>query len=115
MSYLRHFSFDKIKIDRSFVGDIEERADARAIIEAALGLGRNLGMATVAEGVENEAQLTRLRVMGCRQVQGFHCGRPMPAAAVDAALAEPSIAGSLEGWVDLSARAHSPAHLVAAE
>jgi EAL domain-containing protein (putative c-di-GMP-specific phosphodiesterase class I) len=118
LSYLRHFSFDKIKIDRSFVGDVETRSDARAIIEAALGLGRNLGMDTLAEGVENGAQMDRLRLMGCRQVQGFHCGRPVPTATVEAALAEPSVADRLEGWVGMAARGgrlRRAAQLVAAE
>ena len=117
LSYLRHFSFDKIKIDRSFVNDIEERTDAQAVVEAALGLGHNLGMITVAEGVENDAQMARLRAMGCRQVQGFHCGRPMPASDVQAALTTPSTAGSLQGWMRLTGRRQSERspQLIAAE
>jgi EAL domain-containing protein (putative c-di-GMP-specific phosphodiesterase class I) len=57
LSYLRRFPFDKIKIDRTFVQESSENADSLAIVKAVIALGRSLGMATVAEGVETEAQL----------------------------------------------------------
>jgi diguanylate cyclase (GGDEF)-like protein/PAS domain S-box-containing protein len=79
LSYLRSFPFDKIKIDRSFVRDIDADPEAMAIVRAVTGLGRSLGMATTAEGIETEEQLARLRADGCTEVQGYLLGRPMPA------------------------------------
>ena len=71
LNYLRRFPFDKIKIDQSFVRDLEARGDAIAIIRAVTGLGVSLGMSTTAEGVENFQQLEMLRGEGCTEVQGF--------------------------------------------
>jgi len=75
---LRSFPFDKLKIDRSFIGDLESNPDSIAIVKAVLGLGRSLGMATCAEGVENEEQLRRLRGEGCDEAQGFYYSTPKP-------------------------------------
>ncbi len=80
LNYLRTFPFDKIKIDRSFVNDIENRDDCRAIIGAVISLANELGMCTLAEGVEQESQLTKLREQGCGMVQGWLFGKAMPAA-----------------------------------
>ncbi len=80
LSYLRKFAFDKIKIDQSFVRDLERTADSLAIIRAVTGLCSSLGITTTAEGVETEAQMLRLRAEGCTQLQGYYFGRPMPAA-----------------------------------
>jgi diguanylate cyclase (GGDEF)-like protein/PAS domain S-box-containing protein len=77
LSYLRSFPFDKIKIDRSFVSDLSEDADAGAIVRAVAGLGRSLGMVTTAEGVETAEQLARLRQDGCTEVQGYLISRPV--------------------------------------
>ena len=82
LSYLRSFPFDKIKIDRSFVSDLSERADSIAIVRAVSGLGKNLGMATTAEGVETFEQLGQLRLEGCSEVQGYLFSRPMQALEV---------------------------------
>lgn len=71
LNYLRSFPFDKIKIDRCFVEQVDSHAESRAIIRAITGLANSLGMVTTAEGVENTAQLERLRAEGCTQVQGF--------------------------------------------
>jgi diguanylate cyclase (GGDEF)-like protein len=78
LNYLRTFPFDKIKIDRSFVQDLESREDCRAIVSAVIGLARNLGMVTLAEGVEDAAQLEQLRGDGCSMVQGWYFGKAMP-------------------------------------
>jgi diguanylate cyclase (GGDEF)-like protein len=75
---LRSFPFDKIKIDRSFVNDLEQNVDSAAIVRAVLGLGRNLGMATCAEGVETMEQLVCLRREGCTEVQGYYYSKPRP-------------------------------------
>lgn len=80
LSYLRHFPFDRIKIDRRFVGDLDQSRDAQGIVEAILGLGRALGLAVTAEGVETAAQFAWLRKGGCDEVQGFHFARPISEA-----------------------------------
>jgi diguanylate cyclase (GGDEF)-like protein len=71
LSYLRSFPFDKIKIDQSFVRGLGKREDSLAIVRAAIGLGRNLGMTTTAEGVETDDQLRVLGEERCDEVQGF--------------------------------------------
>jgi diguanylate cyclase (GGDEF)-like protein/PAS domain S-box-containing protein len=82
LSYLRSFPFDKIKIDRSFVEDVTSRNDSLAIVRAVTGLGRSLGIATTAEGVETPAQLELLRREGCTQAQGYLFSKPRPASEV---------------------------------
>jgi diguanylate cyclase (GGDEF)-like protein len=69
---LRSFPFSKIKIDKSFIGDLNKSVDAAAIIRAVLALGRSLGMTTTAEGVETRDQLAYLRAEGCVEVQGHY-------------------------------------------
>ncbi|MEP2102959.1 MAG: EAL domain-containing protein [Parasphingorhabdus sp.] len=75
LNYLRSFPFDKIKIDRCFVSEIDSREDCKAIIRSVIGLAKNLGMTTTAEGVERQDQVEELRLEGCDQVQGFLYGR----------------------------------------
>jgi diguanylate cyclase (GGDEF)-like protein len=82
LSYLRSFPFDKLKIDQSFVREMAHRPDCLAIVTSVLGLARELGMATTAEGVETEEQLAQLRRIGCTEVQGFLFDRPRPAADI---------------------------------
>ena len=79
LSYLRSFPFDKIKIDRSFVQDMSHKPDGEAIIRAIAGLGKSLGMTTVAEGVETPDQIERIRAEGCTDVQGYLISKPLPA------------------------------------
>jgi diguanylate cyclase (GGDEF)-like protein len=86
LSYLRSFPFDKIKIDRSFVQELETRDDSMAIVRAVTGLGKSLGISIVAEGVETTEQLSLLRTEGCTEVQGFLFSRPRPAQDVEAML-----------------------------
>lgn len=78
LSYLRSFPFDKIKIDRSFIKDMTEKPDGDAIIRAISGLGKSLGMTTVAEGVETPEQMARIRAEGCTDVQGYFISKPIP-------------------------------------
>ncbi len=88
LSYLRRHPLDGLKIDRAFVADLGEDATGDdAILVAIVSLARALGLAVVPEGVETAAQLERLAALGCSLAQGYHLGRPMPAAAVDAYLA----------------------------
>jgi diguanylate cyclase len=82
MDVLRHFPFDKVKLDKTFVDDVEANLNARAILHAMLALGRELSIPILAEGVESERQLAILRKEGCNKVQGYLTGRPMPANEV---------------------------------
>ena len=82
LSYLRAFPFDKIKIDRSFISELSESADCMAIIKAITNLGSNLGIPTLAEGVETETQLAWLREAGCTEMQGYLFSRPVPASEI---------------------------------
>jgi predicted signal transduction protein with EAL and GGDEF domain len=91
LSYLRNFEFDKIKIDRSFIQQMAEGHQSRAIVSAIAGLGESFGIATTAEGVETTAQLERLRSEGCTEVQGFLISRPVRAEKVADILAGPGI------------------------
>ncbi|MCL4836627.1 MAG: EAL domain-containing protein [Thermoanaerobaculia bacterium] len=86
LSYLQRFRYDSLKIDRSFVRDIEIN-DSRVIIETILSLARHLGISVVAEGVETEAQLERLRTLGCPLGQGFWFSRPVAVPEVERLLA----------------------------
>ena len=81
LSYLQSFPFDKIKIDRTFVGNLDRRPQAAAIIRAVIGLGRGLDLPVVAEGVETADQLAFLTRESCTGVQGYLIGRPGPIAA----------------------------------
>jgi diguanylate cyclase (GGDEF)-like protein/PAS domain S-box-containing protein len=82
LSYLRSFPFDKIKIDRSFIQELGRKDDCIAIIRAVTRLGDNLGMVTIAEGVETKEQLEILRAEGCTQVQGYLFSPPQPVSEV---------------------------------
>jgi len=89
LSYLRRFPFDKIKIDRCFVQDLETDQNAASIIRAVIGLGAVLGISTNAEGVETREQLARLRAEGCTEVQGFLLSPPIPSSKIPELLGDP--------------------------
>jgi diguanylate cyclase (GGDEF)-like protein len=80
--YLRSFPFHSLKVDRSFVANIENGADAAAIVHAVVSLGRGLGMKVTAEGVETAEQHLFLRAAGVHSLQGFRFGRPVPPQAI---------------------------------
>jgi diguanylate cyclase (GGDEF)-like protein len=82
LSYLRQLAAEELKIDRSFVLDLETSADARAIVDAVVKLAQALGLKVVAEGVETEQQQEILRRLGCNELQGYLFAKPMPAAAL---------------------------------
>ncbi len=82
LTHLKQFPVDVIKLDRSFVNDMETDEDDAAIVAAVLNLGQRLGIKVVAEGVETATQASLLREQGCDFGQGYHFGRPMPASDV---------------------------------
>ncbi|WP_374530301.1 putative bifunctional diguanylate cyclase/phosphodiesterase [Novosphingobium sp.] len=82
LGYLRSFQFDRIKIDRSFVQNIEDDSDAQAILVTIVALGQNLGIRTVAEGVETGMQRQLVVAAGCDLIQGFYYWHPMRAEQV---------------------------------
>ena len=87
LAYLRRFPFDTLKIDRSFVRELTTRHDARAIVGTIVELARTLGMRTLAEGVEEPAQLDLLRQVRCDSLQGYLVARPMPLLEFECLLA----------------------------
>ena len=104
LRYFQLFPFDTIKVDRSFIAEMDRSPQSMAVVQAAVGLGRGLGAAVVAEGVETPRQLEHLRRLGCSHAQGYLFGKP----------------GSIESFADLvrsppvRSRAPSPAHRAAA-
>jgi predicted signal transduction protein with EAL and GGDEF domain len=82
LSYLRAFPFDKIKIDQSFVRDLEAADGSGPIVRAIRTLADCLSMRTTAEGVETYEQFKWLRDEGCNEAQGYYLSRPVPAAAI---------------------------------
>jgi hypothetical protein len=90
LNYLRAFPFDKIKIDRCFVTDLGAGGEGAAIVESVLDLAARLNMQTIAEGVEEPAQLAALRDLGCAQVQGNLISVPVPAAQLPVARLAPA-------------------------
>lgn len=84
LAYLRELSVRRLKIDRSFVAGLATDAASRSIVVSTLDLARDLGLEVVAEGVEDDDTLLRLRDLGCPLVQGFGIGRPVPPGDVPA-------------------------------
>jgi diguanylate cyclase (GGDEF)-like protein len=78
LSYLRKLPVDELKIDRSFIVDLPDNADSRAIASSVIFISHSLGLLTVAEGIESEEQLRFLQKEGCDQYQGFLFSRPVP-------------------------------------
>ena len=83
LSYLRRFPIDQLKIDRSFVKDIDTAKDDLALVDIILAMADNLGFKVVAEGVENTAQLALLSQRNCDFCQGYHIAKPMPKTELD--------------------------------
>jgi diguanylate cyclase (GGDEF)-like protein len=82
LGYLKRFPIDSLKIDRSFVEGIVTDAEDAAIVQAVISVARSLGLSVTAEGIENEAQLRRLKELGCDRGQGFYFGQPLAADIV---------------------------------
>ncbi len=79
LAYLKRFPVGKLKIDRSFIGDLDTNPDDQAIASTVVSMGRSLRMTVLAEGVETPGQLALLRRMGCDMAQGYLFSRPVPA------------------------------------
>ena len=94
LGYLQSFPFDVIKIDRSFIQNIESSEHSRAIVRTVIGLGRGLGLSVVAEGIETAEQFAFVRDQECDEVQGYLTGRPQPIACFDPPAFLNSLAGS---------------------
>lgn len=77
LSYLRRFSIDELKIDRSFIVGMESDETAQTIVKTVIALGQALGMRVTAEGVETEIQRTHLQQIGCDEIQGYLFSRPL--------------------------------------
>ncbi len=84
LSYLKRFPMNTLKLDRSFVKDIETDPSDAAICLATIGLAHNLGLDVVAEGVETEKQFGYLKKLGCDKIQGYYFSRPLPVAEAQA-------------------------------
>jgi Amt family ammonium transporter len=90
LSYVKKLPFDKLKIDREFVQNVDSRPDSQAICQALVALGRGLNLAVLAEGVETRAEVEVLASLGCTAFQGYYFFRPLPAVAFDTAISDQS-------------------------
>ena len=79
LSYLKQLPVSKLKIDRSFVRDVALNADDAAITSAIISMAKNLSLKVIAEGVENEAQMSFLRTHHCDEIQGYYFSKPLSA------------------------------------
>jgi diguanylate cyclase (GGDEF)-like protein len=93
---LRAFPFDKIKLDRTFMSEVETSEQARSIVRAVLALGRSLDIPVLAEGIETPDQLAILHAEGCDSAQGYYLGRPAPLSKILSTLDEKSQAEDLQ-------------------
>ncbi|MGY6586882.1 MAG: EAL domain-containing protein [Wenzhouxiangella sp.] len=90
LAYLKRFAVDKLKIDKSFIRDLDSDTDDATIVQAIIQMGRSLKLRIVAEGVETEQQLAFLGEHGCDQVQGYYFARPLPASECERWLLNPA-------------------------
>jgi predicted signal transduction protein with EAL and GGDEF domain/DNA-binding response OmpR family regulator len=86
LSYLKKFPIDYLKIDRSFVSEIDAGGNDRSICAAIIALAQSMGLKVIAEGVETSEQLEHLKWLGCDEIQGFFFAKPMPSDKVTAFL-----------------------------
>jgi EAL domain-containing protein (putative c-di-GMP-specific phosphodiesterase class I) len=88
LGYLKRFPLDTLKIDRSFVSDIDSNPDDAIIVKSMIALAHSLKLNVIAEGVENESQLSYLRSLGCDEYQGYYRSRPLAAKDFEQMLRE---------------------------
>jgi diguanylate cyclase len=103
LAYLRELPIDELKLDRSFIGNLDADPRAAAIVESTIGLSHSLGLAMVAEGVETQDALDRLRSYGCDLAQGYHVSRPVPQDALRAWFGGLDAAGCWRGQAPVPA------------
>ncbi|HLM96905.1 MAG TPA: EAL domain-containing protein [Acidimicrobiales bacterium] len=84
LTYLKRFPVETLKVDRSFVEELDQRSENAAIVRAIIGLGDSLGLSIVAEGVERRGQVEKLQSLGCHLAQGYLFGEPLPASSLGA-------------------------------
>jgi EAL domain-containing protein (putative c-di-GMP-specific phosphodiesterase class I) len=95
LAYLQQLPVDALKIDRTFIAASARSRDSDALIQTLVQLGRSLGLRTIAEGIEDEAQLAHLRELGCDAGQGYLFAPPLEVAALERLLAEQTAAAAL--------------------
>jgi EAL domain-containing protein (putative c-di-GMP-specific phosphodiesterase class I) len=112
---MKQFPIDTIKIDRSFVRDLPDDSEDRAIAQAIIGMGKALGMTVIAEGVETVEQQAFLRSHGCDEMQGFLFSKPLPSRQMADLLraAPPLLAPPLQPELD-AAESDPPSRLKSA-
>jgi len=91
LAYLRRLPLHELKIDKSFVMGMVRDASDHVIVRSTIDLAHNMGLAVVAEGVEDEATLEHLRSLGCDMVQGFFLSRPLPPEQVPGWMRAPAV------------------------
>ena len=89
LSYLRRYPFDTLKIDRSFISDVDGNDQSARLVETIIAMGHGLDLEVIAEGVETPAQLQAIRDRDCDLAQGYHISRPVPFEALE---------GFLKAW-----------------
>ena len=108
LAYLKRLPVSEIKIDRSFVMNMENDDNDRVIVRSTIDLGRNLGLRVVAEGVEDEATWDALAALNCDQAQGYWLSRPIPADQIPAWLGERSAAPAQASDASVATTAQQP-------
>jgi EAL domain-containing protein (putative c-di-GMP-specific phosphodiesterase class I) len=86
LSYLKRFPIDKLKIDQSFIFNLDNNSADRAIVNTIIDLGNHLGLMLIAEGVETQLHQDILKEMGCDEIQGYYFSKPLPIDALNAFL-----------------------------
>ncbi|MGZ4711130.1 MAG: EAL domain-containing protein, partial [Acidimicrobiales bacterium] len=86
LAYLKRLPVDEVKIDRSFVSDLDDDGANTSLVAAVVAIAASLGISTVAEGVEKPEQAARLHELGCNEAQGYWFSRPVPADEIAAVM-----------------------------
>jgi diguanylate cyclase (GGDEF)-like protein len=94
LSYLKNLPIDTLKIDKSFIDTVTTDYNSRVIMETIMYMAGKLGLATIAEGVENKEQFDFLNTVGCNDIQGYYLGKPMPCEKMEEILDKASVEGS---------------------
>ena len=102
LSQLKRFQIFKLKIDQSFVRDLDDDGNDRAIVSAIIRMAQALGMRTTAEGVETEGQLGFLRAQGCDEAQGYHLSRPLAAPELEVFMRQHPVVEQVMNYKNMS-------------